>query len=117
MASSHIDAYIQNQQAMRTTLDLPTPMLRDIKIQAAQAGVSMKTLLTQWIEAALRQPSHVVVSSQVDVAKQQRPLPTFVRPARPNAPVQPAMSNAQLNAVLEQTDVLRAMRNNSTSKP
>jgi hypothetical protein len=89
---------------MRTTLDLPTPMLRDIKVQAAQAGVSMKTLLTQWIEAALRNPTNLGESSPVVKPSMSRPLPSFVRPPRTNAPMQAALSNAQLSALLDDVD-------------
>jgi hypothetical protein len=89
---------------MRTTLDLPTPMLRDIKVQAAQAGVSMKTLLTQWIEAALRNPTSTSIDTHVTKTVTMRPLPSFVRPPRANAPMQAALSNAQLSALLDEAD-------------
>ena len=38
---------------MRTTLDLPDPLLRGLKIQAAQNGESLKTLLNELISCTM----------------------------------------------------------------
>jgi hypothetical protein len=42
---------------MRTTLDLPDPLLRNLKIQAAQSGKSLKTLLNELIVRAMAMPA------------------------------------------------------------
>ena len=41
---------------MRTTLDLPDPILRILKIQAAQSGKSLKALLNELILRAMAMP-------------------------------------------------------------
>lgn len=38
---------------MRTTLDLPDPVFRDLKIKAAEEGVTLKELLTGFVEKGL----------------------------------------------------------------
>jgi hypothetical protein len=101
---------------LRTTIDLPSPVLRDIKIRAAQAGVSMKTLLTQWIENALRaSPNEADLSNASKVAK-PHPMPSFVRPRKAKAPLQATLSNAQLHALMDDEQVLRLVSANSQSK-
>jgi len=42
---------------MRTTLDLPEPLLRSLKVQAAQSGKSLKALLNELIVRAMAMPS------------------------------------------------------------
>ena len=42
---------------MRTTLDLPDPVLRNLKIQAAQSGKSLKALLNELILRAMSMPA------------------------------------------------------------
>lgn len=49
---------------MRTTLDLPDPLLRSLKIQAAQSGKSLKTLLNELIVRAMAMPASAETSSQ-----------------------------------------------------
>jgi len=39
----------------RLTLDLPANLHRDLKVKAAQEGVSMRDLVEQWIRANLEQ--------------------------------------------------------------
>jgi len=39
---------------MRTTIDLPEELFRAVKIRAAEQGLSLKTLMTGFIEAGLR---------------------------------------------------------------
>ena len=41
---------------MRTTLNLPDPLLRSLKIQAAQSGKSLNTLLNELIVRAMAMP-------------------------------------------------------------
>ncbi len=89
---------------LRTTIDLPSPVMRDIKVRAAKAGVSMKTLLTQWVEAALRNTDSSVPTTP-KVKPTKHPLPSFVRPHIAGSPVQAALSNAQLHALLADEDV------------
>jgi hypothetical protein len=41
---------------MRTTLDLPDELFRQVKAKAALEGASLKELLTRFIQSGLRQP-------------------------------------------------------------
>jgi hypothetical protein len=41
----------------RTTLDLPAPLMREIKSRAALSGVSMKDFLAQLLQNALQEPA------------------------------------------------------------
>lgn len=41
---------------MRTTLDLPDPLLRQLKARAALEGTSLKTLLRSVVERGMRVP-------------------------------------------------------------
>jgi hypothetical protein len=42
---------------MRTTLDLPDDLFREVKAKAALEGTKLKDLLTRFVEAGLRQPA------------------------------------------------------------
>ena len=42
---------------MRTTLDLPDPILRTLKVQAARSGKSLKALLNELILRAMAMPA------------------------------------------------------------
>ena len=41
---------------MRTTLDLPDELFRQVKARAAVKGTTIKELLTRYVESGLRQP-------------------------------------------------------------
>jgi hypothetical protein len=41
---------------MRTTLDLPDEVFRQVKAKAAAEGITLKELLTRYVESGLRQP-------------------------------------------------------------
>ena len=42
---------------MRTTLDLPDDLFRQVKAKAALEGATLKDLLTRFIDSGLRQPA------------------------------------------------------------
>jgi hypothetical protein len=42
---------------MRTTLDLPDELFRQVKAKAALEGASLKDLLARYVESGLRQPA------------------------------------------------------------
>ena len=42
---------------MRTTLDLPDDLFRQVKAKAALEGAKLKDLLTRYVEDGLRQPA------------------------------------------------------------
>lgn len=81
---------------MRTTLDLPDPLFREVKARAAQSGLKLKELLTRNIEAGLR----------------ARPLPAAPLDRGPSADFRrafrrcpPGLSNAELQALIDDEDI------------
>ena len=42
---------------MRISIDLPEPLLKSLKLMAVQRGISLKTFITQALEAALQAPA------------------------------------------------------------
>jgi hypothetical protein len=59
---------------MRTTLDLPDELFRQLKARAALRGATIKELLTRFVESGLRQ-----VDSPVAGARRRSPLPVIKR--------------------------------------
>jgi hypothetical protein len=85
---------------MRTTLELPDPLFREVKARAAQSGLKLKELLTRYIEAGLKAP-HL---QNPETRPKRAPLPVaFER--TPGAPATPALTNAELYAILDQEDI------------
>jgi hypothetical protein len=82
---------------MRTTIDLPDDLFRQAKARAALSGVTLKDLITRWVERGLREPDDVPVAA----TGRQRPLPTIVPPRGRRIP---ALSNAEIEALLEGED-------------
>ncbi len=82
---------------MRTTLDLPDPLFRELKTRAARQGVKMKELLTAIIEDGLRGGK----TARVGTSPARSPLPV----ARRATGVQiPSLSNAQIAWILDAQD-------------
>ena len=44
---------------MRTTLDLPDDLFRQLKVRAATKGATVKDLLTRFVERGLQQPDDI----------------------------------------------------------
>ncbi len=83
---------------MRTTLDLPDPVFRDLKTKAAQEGVTLKKLLTRYVEKGLyptREPQVPPVRS---------PLPVFFEPT--GTPMS-ALTNARIEEIFLEEDAER----------
>lgn len=97
---------------MRTTLDLPDSLLRELKSQAAMKGQSLKDLLHEMILRGLRQPAVDVISKPAAPPILQR-LQTR-KPAVPGK-TQPFISNAKL-AELELQDDLGKLRRSGSIK-
>ena len=85
---------------MRTTLDLPDPLLRELKIRAARNGQSLKSLINDLIQRAMALPAIP--------PEQQTGLPVLMRLQGHARPLQ-AQSNAQLadHTLQEDLDKLR----------
>lgn len=82
---------------MRTTLDLPDPLFRELKMRAARQGVKMKELLTTFIEDGLRGGR----GAPTQASPARSPLP-IARPAT-GVPI-PALSNEQIARLLDTED-------------
>ena len=59
---------------MRTTLDLPDELFRQVKARAAVNGTTIKTLVSRYIENGLRQPE-----KPLTMARQRSKLPVIKR--------------------------------------
>ncbi len=90
---------------MRTTLDLPDSLLRELKTRAAQNGQSLKSLLNELIQRALRMPA------STEVVRQSGPgLPVLKRLQEASAPDKTAPTNAQLEDQTLQQDIEKLRR-------
>jgi hypothetical protein len=85
---------------MRTTLEIPDPLFREVKARAAQSGLKLKELLTRYIEAGLKAP-HLQSPQQ---RPKRAPLPVLFKKTS-GAPPTPALSNAELQAILDKEDI------------
>ncbi len=84
---------------MRTTLDLPDETFRKLKAEAALRGFKLKELVAQLIERGLREGA---LPPAGDRARRSFAIP-IAREA--DGSVTPALSNAQLQAILGEEDV------------
>ena len=77
--------------SMRTTIDLPEPLFHSLKLLTLQRRVSLKTFITQALEAALQA---------------QSPAPTRMEtpPIKRNHGVLPALSKQELASLLQSED-------------
>jgi hypothetical protein len=85
---------------MRTTLDLPNPLFRELKAQAARKSMKMKELLATYVEAGLYGRS----SSRPEGHSPRSPLPVA---RRSTGITLPALTNAQAQHLLDEDDVQR----------
>ena len=88
---------------MRTTLDLPDPLMRELKARAALEGVKRKDYLARIVQSALQRP----LAAAAGAAPKRSPVPVF---RRAKAKPMPAMSNVQLYAALDAQDAARVKR-------
>ncbi len=83
---------------MRTTLDLPDSLLREVKARAAMEGINLKEYFARLVEAALQRPS--LAASE----PKRSPAPVF---KRKGAKPMPILSNAQLSALMDKQDTTK----------
>lgn len=82
---------------MRTTIDLPDELFREAKVRAAMSGVSLKDLITRFVERGLQlsgQPTP-------DGRPRRGELPEIIPPRGRRMPV---LSNAEVQDVLDAED-------------
>lgn len=80
---------------MRTTLDLPDTLMRELKARAALEGVKLKDYFASIAQAALQRPTAAGAQAT------RSPLPVF---KRPGAKAMPAMTNTELYAIFDAKD-------------
>ena len=81
---------------MRTTLDLPEPLLRNLKIQAAQNGITLKSLLHELIVRAVQMPAAAVLVSNDD----SPPVLARLTDAMSSAAALQGLSSSSVNEIL-----------------
>lgn len=84
---------------MRTTIDIPEDIFREVKTRAVQQGTTLKNLMTQFILSGLAAKGGGVSPK----ARRQAP-PVAIRRVTGQAQI-PALSNRELNAMLEAEDI------------
>lgn len=89
---------------MRTTLDLPDETFRKLKAEAALRGFKLKELVAKFIETGL-----AAGAGQPAQARQRSPFPVAIARVLGTS-LTPALSNAQLHAILEEEDLAEYRR-------
>lgn len=84
---------------MRTTIDLPDGLLRRAKARAALDGMSLKELVTRYVEQGLGRGTH---TGEGSAGRRRSELP-LARPAT-GRPL-PELSNADLYGLLEEEEI------------
>ena len=87
---------------MRTTIDLPDDLFRQVKARAALDGLKLKDLVTRYVEQGLRQ-DHQPPSEPL---RRRRELPIAQRAM--GQPL-PALTNAELYSILDEEDAARIL--------
>jgi len=90
---------------VRTTLELPDPLFLEVTARAAQSGIELKELLTRYIETGLKVPEVQSVTPR----PKRAPLPVLFEKT-PSASTSPALTNAELYAILEKEDIEQLRR-------
>lgn len=80
---------------MRTTLDLPDPIFRQLKAESALRGLKMKELVAELLKEGLRKPSFPAGKTV------RSPLPLI---RKPSGNIHPARSNAEIESILAQEE-------------
>ncbi len=81
---------------MKTTLEIPDPLFRQVKARAALNGLKLKDLVSRLLETGLRQPSFTATQSPAD-----KPCP-FPLIRGKGGPLMKTMSNKVIGQVEEE---------------
>lgn len=99
---------------MRTTLDLPDPLFKEVKTRAVQHGVKLKDLLATYIRAGLR--NQQIPQNDTTPCENPHPLPVAWKRI-PGEPLTPCRTNADLYAILDEEDIENFHRVSIQSQP
>jgi hypothetical protein len=86
---------------MRTTIDLPVELLRQVKARAVLDGLTLKELITRYVARGLEQGSQTEAGA-APLARPRRSDQPVTIPARGRRLT--ALSNAETQALLETED-------------
>lgn len=86
---------------MRTTLELPEDLFRKVKAKAAMKGITLKELLTRYVEGGLRQPE-----SPPSASGRRSKLPVIKRRGKKNI----ADATPELQAKLDEENDFAKLR-------
>lgn len=92
---------------MRTTIDLPDHLFRKVKAQAALEGRKLKDLISEYVERGLMGDSHQEDLPSSKPTRRRSPLPAISKASATSEPI-PALTNAQIEAILDAEDAERA---------
>ena len=92
---------------MRTTLDLPDSLLRELKTRAALNGQSLKSLLNDLIQRAMRLPATSDLAQQTTAGP---PILKRLQDASPMPVQSTALTNAELADLTLQEDLEKLRR-------
>ena len=96
---------------MRTTLDLPDEIFRRLKAEAALRGYKLKELLALFIERGLNE------GPLPPAAQSPRPVYAIPIAREADGTVTPALSNAQLQAILDDEVLAQSQRGAPQAPP
>lgn len=86
---------------MRTTLDLPDPLFRDLKIRAAEEGTTLKDLLQRFVEKCLYEKQEAAPKPVRSPLPEPLHHPSGKEPREPI----PALTNAELEEIFLREDL------------
>lgn len=89
-------AFAHKYVFMRTTIDLPGSLVREIKAQAAQRGVKLKDFVTTLLQAGLAQ-----ADASLSQPRTRSPLPVI---RKATGTPHPALSNREIDDLLVAED-------------
>jgi hypothetical protein len=92
---------------MRTTIDLPDELFRQAKARAALDGRKLKDLIAEYVERGLNAEGD---ETKIPAAGQRRRSPLPDIPKASSRGTVPALTNAEIEAILDDQDADRASR-------
>lgn len=96
---------------MKTTLDLPDETFRKLKAEAALRGYKLKELVAEFIERGLNE------GPLPPAAQSPRAVYAIPIAREADGTVTPALSNAELQAILDDEDLAQTQRAAPRSAP
>lgn len=96
---------------MRTTIDLPNELYREAKTRAVEEGMTFKALMISYIRSGLREPM-----AEADGRPVRRSPPPVAIRREAGRERTPALSNAQLQELIDEAEVQLSRRLATCSK-